>query len=107
MFIRARSTGAARKKALTSAWALDLVQATHERRYDVAIIVSQDSDFSPAVSLAKQIAASQNRTLTFASAFPVGPGSPSRRGIHGTNWVRIDQAMYACLDPRDYRPARR
>ena len=96
------------EKGVDVSLALDLVQATHERRYDVAIIVSQDSDFSPAVSLAKQIAASQNRTLTFESAFPVGPGSASRRGIHGTAWVRIDQAMYdACLDPRDYRPARR
>ena len=96
------------EKGVDVSLALDLVQATHERRYDVAIIVSQDSDFSPAVSLAKQIAASQNRTLTFESAFPVGPGSASRRGIDGTAWVRIDRAMYdACLDPRDYRPARR
>ena len=96
------------EKGVDVSLALDLVQATHERRYDVAIIVSQDSDFSPAVSLAKRIAASQNRTLVFESAFPVGPGSASRRGIHGTNWVRIDRAMYdACLDPRDYRPARR
>ena len=96
------------EKGVDVSLALDLVQAAHERRYDVAIIVSQDSDFSPAVSLAKQIATSQNRTLAFESAFPVGPGSASRRGIHGTTWVRIDQAMYdACLDPRDYRPARR
>ena len=96
------------EKGVDVSLALDLVQATHERRYDVAIIVSQDSDFSPAVSLAKQVAASQNRTLTFECAFPVGPGSRSRRGVPGTNWVRIDRAMYdACLDPRDYRPARR
>ncbi len=96
------------EKGVDVSLALDLVQATHERRYDVAIIVSQDSDFSPAVSLAKQIAASQNRTLTFESAFPVSAGSASRRGIDGTNWVRINRAMYdACLDPRDYRPARR
>ncbi|MCY3690752.1 MAG: NYN domain-containing protein [Chloroflexota bacterium] len=96
------------EKGVDVSLALDLVQAAHERRYDAAIIVSQDSDFTPAVSLAKQIAASQNRTLAFESAFPVGPGSASRRGIHGTAWVRIDQAMYdACLDPRDYRPARR
>ncbi len=46
------------EKGVDVSLALDLVQATHERRYDVAIIVSQDSDFSPAVSLAKQVAAS-------------------------------------------------
>ena len=96
------------EKRVDVSLALDLVQATHEHRYDVAIIVSQDSDFVPAVSLANRVAASQNRTLTFESAFPVGPGSRSHRGIPGTTWVRIDQAMYdACLDPRDYRPARR
>ena len=96
------------EKGVDVSLALDLVQATHERRFDVAIIISQDADFGPAVSLAKQVAASQSRTLTFESAFPVGPGSISRRGIPGTTWVHIDQAMYdACLDPRDYRPARR
>ena len=94
------------EKGVDVSLALDLVQATHERRYDVAIIVSQDSDFGPAVSLAKQIAESQNRTLTFESAFPVGPGSRSRRGVPGTNWVHIDRATYdACRDYRNYRPA--
>ena len=88
--------------------ALDLVQATHEHRYDVAIIVSQDSDFVPAVSLANRVAASQNRTLTFESAIPVGPGSPLPPRHSRHNLGSDDQAMYdACLDPRDYRPARR
>ena len=96
------------EKGVDVSLALDLVPATHERRYDVAIIVSQDSDFGPAVRLAKQIAASQNRTLTFESAFPFHRGRVSPRGVPGTTWVHIDQAMYdACLDPRDYRPARR
>ena len=96
------------EKGVDVSLALDLVPATHERRYDVAIIVSQDSDFGPAVGLAKQIAASQNRMLTFESAFPFHQGRVSPRGVPGTIWVPIDQAMYdACLDPRDYRPARR
>ena len=85
--------------------AIDLVQATHERRYDVAIIVSQDWDFGPAVGLAKRISASQGRQLIFESAYPVGLRSRSRRGIPGTLWVPIDQALYdACRDYRDYRP---
>ena len=96
------------EKGVDVSLALDLVQATHERRYDVAIIVSQDSDFGPAVGLAKQIAASQNRNLTFESAFPFHQGRVSPRGVPGTIWVHIDQAMYdACHDPGDYRPARR
>lgn len=85
--------------------ALDLVRATYEQQYKAAIIVSQDSDFGPAVRLAKEIAHAQNRRLVFESCFPVGPGSRSRRGVPGTKWVQIDQATYdTCLDPRDYRP---
>ena len=94
------------EKGVDVSLALDLVRATYEQRYDVAIIVSQDSDFGPAVSLAKEIAASQNRSLEFESAFPLGPGI-SRRGVPGTTWVHIDKATYdSCLDPRNYRPKR-
>lgn len=86
---------------------IDLLQATHERRYQVAIIVSQDSDFGPAVRLCKSIAASQNRQLDLESAFPYGAGRTSRRGIPGTIWHTIDQDTYdACRDFRDYRPPR-
>ena len=42
------------------------------------------------------------------SAFPLGPGSHSRRGVPGTTWIPIDHATYdTCRDPRDYRPRRR
>ena len=94
-----------REKGVDVSLAIDLVQATHELRYETAIIVSQDWDFGPAVRLAKAIAQSQGRNLEFESAFPVGPGSSSRRGVPGTNWVPIDKGVYdACRDPRDYRP---
>ena len=36
--------------------AIDLIRATYEKRYEVAIIVSKDSDFGPAVEVAKVIA---------------------------------------------------
>ena len=94
-----------REKGVDVSLAIDLVQATHELRYETAIIVSQDWDFGPAVRLAKAIAKSQRRSLAFESAFPVGPGSSSRRGVPGTTWVPIDKASYdACRDRRDYRP---
>jgi hypothetical protein len=84
--------------------ALDLIRATYEKRYETAIIVSQDADFGPAVSLSKEIAHAQGRTLDFESAFPFSPGKGSRVGIPDTNWVHIDKAMYdACLDLTDYR----
>jgi len=104
---RGRVGGGGQEKGVDVSLALDLVRATYERRYESAIIVSQDWDFGPAVRLAKLIAQSQNRSLTFESAFPVGPGSSSRRGVPGTIWVPIDQLTYdACHDPTDYRPRR-
>jgi len=99
-----RVNSAGQEKGVDVSLALDLMQATHERRYDAAIIVSEDADFGPAVRLAKNIAQSQKRYLLFESAFPVGPGSTSARGVPGTTWTHIDKATYdACRDPRDYR----
>lgn len=51
--------------------ALDLVTATDERRYLLAIVVSQDSDFGSAVRLAKKITSEQNCSLVIELAFPV------------------------------------
>ena len=93
------------EKGVDVSLAIDLIQATHERRYEAATIVSQDWDFGPAVRLAKQIAASQARSIEIESAFPVGAGNPYRRGVPGTKWVPIDKATYdSCFDPTDYRP---
>ena len=93
------------EKGVDVSLALDLVRATYDQEYDVAIIVSQDADFGPAVRLAKRVAQSQNRQLTFESAFPYAAGKVARRGVPGTTWVHIDQATYdSCLDPHNYRP---
>ena len=80
------------------------MRLTYEQQYEVAMIVSQDRNFGPAVGLAKEMARGQGRQLIFESCFPVGPGTTSTRGIPGTKWVEIDQATYdACFDARDYR----
>ena len=101
---RGRISAGGQEKGVDVSLALDLVQATYELRYDVAIIVSQDSDFGPAVRLAKEIAKGQGRTLEFESAFPFEQGRVSPRGVPGTRWVRLDQSTYdACQDPTDYR----
>jgi uncharacterized LabA/DUF88 family protein len=92
------------EKGVDVSLAIDLVRLTYEQQYEVAIIVSQDYDFGPAVRLAKKIASNQRRNLIFESCYPYGPGSGSNRGVPGTDWILIDQAMYdACYDPRDYR----
>ena len=102
---RGRVNQGRQEKGVDVSLALDLVQATHERRYEAAIIVSQDWDFGPAVRLAKMIAKQQRRRLVFESAFPVRQGSSSLRGVPGTTWLPINQATYdACRDRRDYRP---
>lgn len=101
---RGRLNAGGQEKGVDVSLALDLVQATYEQRFDVAIIVSQDSDFGPAVRLAKQIASNQGNTLGFESAFPFEQGRVSPRGVPGTTWVRIGKDIYdACLDPYDYR----
>jgi uncharacterized LabA/DUF88 family protein len=91
------------EKGVDVSIAVDLIRYTYEKSYDVAIIVSQDWDFGPAIWLAKQIAKDQNRNLVFESHFPYGQGSKSTRGIPGTNWKLIDQAVYdSCFCTRDY-----
>ena len=105
--VRGEGNAPKQEKGVDVSLAIDLVQATYQRRYDVAIIVSQDSDFGPAVLLAKQIAHSQGRQIAFESAFPVSPSTPKkrRRGIPGTKWIHIDQAAYdACRDWKEYWP---
>ena len=92
------------EKGVDVSIAIDLVRLTYEKQYEVAILVSQDWDFGPAIRLAKEIAKNQGRHLIFESCFPYGPGSKSNRGIPGTVWIPLDQATYdACYDPRDYR----
>jgi uncharacterized LabA/DUF88 family protein len=92
------------EKGVDVSIAIDLIRLTYEQKYEVAIIVSQDWDFGPAIRLAKEIAKNQNRQLIYESCFPLGPESKSSRGIPGTVWVPIDQATYdTCYDPRDYR----
>ena len=90
---RGRVNSGGQEKGVDVSLSLDLVVAAYERRFDVAIIVSQDSDFAPAVEAAKRIAQNQGRSLRFESAFPAGPGSSSSRGVRGTKWVPIDKSL--------------
>ena len=103
---RGRVNAGGQEKGVDVNLALGLVRATYDRQYEAAIIMSQDWDFGPAVRLAKEIAHAQGRRLVFESAFPVGRGSLSGRGVPGTTWVPIDQVTYdAYRDSRDYRPS--
>ena len=101
---RGRINSAGEEKGVDVRIAVDLIRLTYENKYEVAMILSQDRDFRPAVQLAKEIARDQGRQLIFESYFPVGPGTKDKRGIPGTVWVQIDKTTYdACFDPTDYR----
>jgi len=101
---RGRVNSAGFEKGVDVKIAIDLIRFTYQESYDVAIIVSQDGDFGPAVALAKRIAKDQKRNLEFESWFPYGSGSSYDRGIPGTLWKVIDQTLYdSCIDKRDYR----
>lgn len=100
---RGRVNRSQQEKGVDVSLAIDLVQATHEQRYDVAIIVSQDSDFGPAVRLSKEVARAQNRMLRFESAYPLRDMHRKSPGIPGTIWMPFSKALYdSCFDPKDY-----
>lgn len=84
--------------------ALDIIRLAHRRELDVALVFSQDQDFSEVAEEIRLIAQEQGRWIKIASAFPYSPTSRNPRGINKTDWIRIDRRMYdACVDPRDYR----
>ncbi len=92
------------EKGIDVRLALDAVRMAHRREYEVALILSQDQDLSEVAAEIRSIAREQGRWIKIASAFPVSPSAPNRRGIDKTDWIRIDRATYdACLDRRDYR----
>lgn len=96
--------GLAREKGIDVRLALDAVGLFHQGAYDVAVVVSQNQDFSELAAELKQIAADEKRWIDVASAFPWSPRVPAHRGIGGTNPVRLDEdAFRHVLDTPDNR----
>lgn len=88
--------------------ALDMVRLARENLYDVALVFSQDQDLSEAADEVRAISVEQSRWIKVACAFPSSPTAENRRGINGTEWIKIDRATYdQCLDPNDYRPKKK
>jgi len=84
--------------------AIDVIRMAHRKAYDVALIFSEDEDFSEVAEEIRTIAQEQNRWIKMACAYPFSP-THKVRGIEKTDWIRIDKSTYdACIDPRDYRP---
>lgn len=93
------------EKGIDVRLALDVVRKARQDDYDVALIFSQDQDLAEAAAEVRRISIGQGRWIKVASAFPASPTYTNRRGINGTDWIRLDKRQYdACLDAADYRP---
>lgn len=95
------------EKGIDVRLALDVVHLARTAQFNVGVIYSQDQDLAEVVTEVKSIAQTEDRWIRIASAFPDSPTASSKRGIDGAQWIKINQETYdACLDPRDYRPAK-
>ena len=84
--------------------AIDVIRLAHEKKYDVALIFSQDQDLSEIADEVRRISIEQKRWIKIASAFPISPTKKDNRGINKTDWIKIDRQTYdVCIDPNDYR----
>jgi hypothetical protein len=93
-----------REKGVDVRLALDVVRLARAGSLDVALLFSQDQDLSEVADELRAISTTENRWIKTACAFPVSPTAQNRRGINGTEWLRLDKATFdACLDPADYR----
>ena len=93
-----------REKGIDVRIALDIVLLAMNNAYDIALIFSQDQDLTEAVNEVRAIAKRDDRWIKCACAYPVSPTSQNKRGINGTDWIRLSREDYdACLDPLDYR----
>ena len=94
-----------REKGIDIRIALDIVRGARARKYDVAIVFSQDQDLAEVAKEIRFIARDQDRWIKIASAYPCSPHSSNQRGIRGTDWIKIDKSTYdVCIDENDYRP---
>jgi len=96
--------GTAQEKGIDVKLTIDAVRLAHENKYDVALIFSQDQDFTELATEIRRIAASQNRWVKVASAYPVSSQSENKIGINNTDWIAINRILYdQAIDPNDYR----
>lgn len=94
----------AEEKGIDVRIAIDILSCAIRGQCDVALVFSQDQDFSEVADEIRLVARERGCWLKIASAFPVSEASPNRRGIDKTDWIAIERATYdACVDPRDYR----
>jgi uncharacterized LabA/DUF88 family protein len=94
----------AEEKGIDVRIALDVIGKAVRNEYDVALLFSQDQDLSEVADEIRLIANQCGRWIRMASAYPVSPTVTNKRGINGTQWIKIDRTIYdSCIDPKNYR----
>jgi len=94
-----------REKGIDIRLALDVIREVSEDICNIAVIFSQDQDFSEVAKDVRSIAEREKRWIKIVSAFPFNSGCENTRGIDKTDWIKIDKNTYdECIDPKDYRP---
>ena len=85
--------------------AIDIIILAIKKRYDVALIFSQDQDLSEAAIEIRNIVKENDQWIKIASAFPKNTLKKHlNRGINKTDWISFEKSLYdTCIDPRDYR----
>jgi uncharacterized LabA/DUF88 family protein len=91
-----------REKGVDIRLAIEAVMLAHQNQYDVALIFSQDQDFTEIVKELHRIEVLKSRWIRVAGAYLPDGQDP----LHGAIPIEIDRATYdACVDQRDYRSA--
>ncbi len=73
--------------------ALDVIRLAHQKAYDVALVFSEDQDFSEVAKEIRIIAKEQDRWIRIACAYPYSP-THKGHGISGTEGIPIDRISY-------------
>jgi uncharacterized LabA/DUF88 family protein len=100
--VRYDNKGRAREKGVDVRIAIDLTRLGQKGLYDVAIVVSEDSDLNPAISDVYGLRDGE-RWIAVENALPYAPGAPPKwlSAAHRTR--RIDAAIFARIrDDKTY-----
>jgi uncharacterized LabA/DUF88 family protein len=102
--LRYDKNGAPREKGVDVRIALDLIRLARKNEFDVAMLFSQDNDFSEAANEIRAIAKEYCRWIKIVSAFPSDPSSHKTKGVRQTDWLPVSKPDYdSCIDTTDYR----
>jgi uncharacterized LabA/DUF88 family protein len=99
------STRVGEEKGIDVRIAIDVLRMARKNELDVAVLFSQDQDYSEVADEVRDVAREFGRWIKIVSVFPDSPTASNRRGINKTDWIRLERGVYdSCIDPRDYRP---